>query len=124
VAKLRKCRQLADPVNGYVLDFHWIKGTPGRPKELADDFYGDRGYDSEGMRALLRRLGIVPHIAEWRVPHGSELGRAPWLVERTISWLKGHRRLRSRYDCLRVIVGAWRTQAGVIRFRRLHHDAV
>jgi IS5 family transposase len=30
---------------------------------LPDDLYADRGYDSEGTRALLRWLGIEPHIA-------------------------------------------------------------
>src|SRR4051812_23500239 len=41
-----------------VLDFPRIKGTPVRPKESPDELYADRGYDSEGTRALLRWLGI------------------------------------------------------------------
>jgi transposase len=31
-------------------------------------------------------------------PHGSGLGRRRWVVERTISWLHQHRRLRVRYE--------------------------
>ena len=107
------------------LAFPRVKGTPGRPKELPDDLYADRGYDSEATRALLRWLGIEPHIAKRRAPHGSGLGKVRWVVERTISWLKGLRRLRVRYDRLGVIVDAWATlAASVICFRILHHDAM
>jgi transposase len=90
---------------------------------LPDDAYADRGYDSEATRALLRWLGIEPHIAQRKTPHGSGLGKVRWVVERTISWLKGLRRLRVRYDRLGVIVDAWATlAASVICFRILHND--
>jgi len=47
------------------------------------------------------------------------------VVERTISWLKGLRRLQVRYDRLGVIVDPWTTlAASVICFRILHHDAL
>jgi transposase len=106
-------------------DFPGIGGRPGRPKELPDDAYADRGYDSEGTRALLRWLGIEPHIARRRTPHGSGLGKIRWVVERTISWLKGLRRLRVRYDRLGVIIDAWTTlAASVICFHILHHDVI
>ena len=75
-----------------VLDFPKVGGKPGRPKELDDDLYADRGDDSEATRALLRWLGIEPHIAKRGTPHGSGLGKVRWVVERTISWLKGLRR--------------------------------
>jgi transposase len=108
-----------------VLDFPKVGGTPGRPKEMPDEAYADRGYDSEATRALLRWLGIEPHIAKRRTPHGSGLGKVRWVVERTISWLKGLRRLRVRYDRLGVIIDAWTTlAAGVICFRILHHDCM
>ena len=108
-----------------VLDFPKVGGKPGRPKELPDELYADRGYDSEATRALLRWLGIEPHIAKRRTPHGSGLGKVRWVVERTISWLKGLRRMRVRYDRLGVIRDAWTTlAASVICFRILHHDAM
>lgn len=46
-----------------VLAFPTVGGKPGRPKELPDALYADRGYDSEATRALLAWLGIEPHIA-------------------------------------------------------------
>jgi transposase len=108
-----------------VLDFPKVGGVPGRPKELPDELYADRGYDSEATRALLRWLGIEPHIAKRRTPHGSGLGKVRWVVERTIGWLKGLRRLRVRYDRLGVIMDAWATlAASVICFRILHHDVM
>jgi transposase len=101
-----------------VLDFPRVGGRPGRPKEHPDDVYADRGYDSESTRALLRWLGIEPHIAKRNTPHGSGLGKIRWVVERTIGWLKGLRRMRVRYDRLRIIQEAWNTlAAAVICFR-------
>ena len=82
-------------------------------------------YDSEPLRTLLRWLGIEPHIAKRRTEHGSGLGKVRWVVERTISWLKGLRRMRVRYDRLGVIMDAWATlAASVICFRILHHDII
>lgn len=101
-----------------VLDFPRIGGTPGRPKEHPDELYADRGYDSDAAGALLGWLGIVPHIGKRNTPHGSGLGTIRWVVERTISWLKGLRRMRVRYDRLAVIQDAWdHLAAAVICFR-------
>lgn len=106
-----------------VLDFPKVGGKPGRPKELPDKLYADRGYDSDSTRWILRWLGIEPHIARRRTPHGSGLGKVRWVVERTISWLKGLRRMRVRYDRLGVIQDAWDTLAAcVICFRILHDE--
>jgi transposase len=106
-----------------VLDFPKVKGKVGRPKELPDKLYADRGYDSEATRWILRWLGIEPHIAKRKTPHGSGLGKIRWVVERTISWLKGLRRMRIRYDRLGIIQDAWDTLAAcVICFRLLHDD--
>jgi transposase len=107
------------------LDFPRVGCTPGRPKELPDEAYADRGYDSESLRALLRRPGIEPRIARRKTAHGSGLGKVRRVVERTISWLKGLRRLLVRCDRLGVIMDAWATLAvSVACFRILHHDAV
>lgn len=106
-----------------VLDFPRVGGRPGRPKETPDDLYADRGSDSEATRGLLRWMGIEPHIGKRNTPHGSGLGTVRWVVERTISWLKGLRRMRARYDRLGVIRDAWTTlAASVICFRILAHD--
>jgi len=107
-----------------LLAFPKVGGKPGRPKELPDDLYADRGYDSGSTRWLLRWLGVEPHIAKRNTPHGSGLGKVRWVVERTVSWLKGLRRMRVRYDRLGVIRDAFTTlAAAVICFHLLHPDA-
>jgi transposase len=50
------------------------------------------------------------------------VGKVRWVVERTIRWLKGRRRLRVRYDRLGVIVDAWTTLAAAVICFRLWHD--
>jgi transposase len=106
-----------------VRDFPKVGGTPGRPKEMPDELYADRGYDSSATRWVLEWLGIDPHIAKRNTAHGSGLGKVRWVVERTISWLKGLRRMRVRYDRLRVIQEAWDSlAASVICFRILHDE--
>lgn len=108
-----------------ILEYPHVGGKPGRPKELPDELYADRGYDNESTRWLLRWLGIEPHLARRRTEHGSHLGKIRWVVERTISWLKGLRRMRIRYDRLAVIQDAWTSlAASVICFRLLHEPVV
>jgi transposase len=108
-----------------ILDFPKVGGTPGRPKKLPNKLYADRGYDSDPTRGLLRWLGITPHIARRNTSHGSGLGRVRWVVERTISWLKGLRRMRVRYDRLGVIQDAWNSlAAAAICFRIAYEDCI
>jgi transposase len=106
-----------------VLDFPQVGGKVGRPKAKPDELYTDAGYDCEATRWLLAWLGIEAKINKRRTAHGSGLGKVRWVVERTISWLKGLRRMRIRYDRLKVIQEAWNTlAASVICFRIWHHD--
>jgi transposase len=108
-----------------VLDFPRIGGKPGRPKEHPDAVYADRGYDSDDTRSLLSWLGVEPVIAKRNTKHGSGLGKVRWVVERTISWLKGLRRMRVRYDRLQIVQHAWNTlAAAVICFRIACVDCV
>jgi transposase len=108
-----------------VLDFPRVTGKPGRPKELPDELDAARGYASDATRWILAWLGIEPHSARRKTPHGSGRGKIRWVVERTISWLKGLRRLRIRYDRLGVMQDAWDTLAAcVICFRLLHDDSL
>jgi transposase len=66
----------------------------GEPKHRPKTVYADRAYDSELHREQLRERRIDPHLARRRMPHGSGLGVFRWVVERTISWLHGFRKLR------------------------------
>ncbi|MFG2156733.1 IS5 family transposase [Streptomyces olivaceus] len=68
--------------------------TPPTPRPLL----ADRGYDHDKYRRLLWQRGIRPVIARRGEPHGTGLGIFRYVVERTIAWLHGFRRLRIRWE--------------------------
>ncbi|SBU91420.1 Transposase DDE domain-containing protein [Streptomyces sp. MnatMP-M77] len=63
-----------------------------------DILLGDRGYDHDKYRRLVWVQGVKPVIARRGIAHGSGLGIHRWVVERTIAWLRGFRRLRIRWE--------------------------
>jgi transposase len=75
-----------------------VRGKRGRPRRRPAALLGDRGYDSDPHRQALRCLGIRPVIARRTTAHGSGLGRRRYVVERSIAWLHGYRRLRIRWE--------------------------
>nr|WP_256123079.1 IS5 family transposase [Streptomyces sp. LUP47B] len=75
-----------------------VAGAVGRPRRRPDALLADRGYDHDKYRRLLRARGIRPVIAERGEEHGSGLGTFRYVVERTIAWLHGFRRLRVRWE--------------------------
>jgi transposase len=97
-----------------VVSFPAVPGKPGRPRTHPEKLYADAGYDCEATRSLLRWLGIEPHIRRRTGDHGSHLGRVRWVVERTISWIKGLRRMRVRYDRSATSIDAWTTIAAAV----------
>jgi transposase len=77
-----------------------VGGKPGPKRQKPDSLQGDRAYDSEPLRQLLRWLGINPIMAARNTENGNGLGVFRWFVERTISWLHALGRLRRRLDRL------------------------
>ncbi|MCX4406767.1 IS5 family transposase [Streptomyces sp. NBC_01764] len=75
-----------------------VAGLVGRPRRRPDALLAERGYDHDKYRRLLWQRGIRPVIAKRGQPHGSGLGIFRYVVERTISWLHGFRRLRIRWE--------------------------
>ena len=75
-----------------------VRGKVGRPRRRPERVIADRGYDHNKYRRELRRRGIRSGIARRRTAHGSGLGRARWVVERTFAWLHHFKRLLVRYD--------------------------
>jgi transposase len=84
-----------------------VGGKPGPERQKPARLQGDRGYDSEPARQLLRWRGITPVLAARDTGHGSGLGVSRWFVERTISWLHAFGRLRRRRDRLTEIQNAF-----------------
>ncbi|MFF5809188.1 IS5 family transposase [Streptomyces sp. NPDC012746] len=75
-----------------------VAGLVGRPRRRPDMLFADRGYDHDKYRRMVWDLGVKPVIARRGVPHGSGLDVYRWVVERTIAWLHGFRRLRIRWE--------------------------
>jgi hypothetical protein len=75
-----------------------VRGRRGRPRRRPDQVFGDRAYDHDKYRRAVHARGIRPRIARRGQPHGSGLGAFRWVVERTIAWYHGMRRLRIRWE--------------------------
>ena len=75
-----------------------VAGRVGRPRRRPDQLIGDRGYDYDKHRRLLRARGIQPIIARRSTDHGSGLGAVRWVVERTFAHLHQFKRLLVRYE--------------------------
>ena len=74
------------------------RGRPGRPRKRPAKLHLDKGYDYPRCRRALRRRGIVPRIARRGIESTKRLGRHRYVVERSLSWLVGYRRLQFRYE--------------------------
>jgi transposase len=74
------------------------RGRPGRPRRRPAKLHADKAYDSSALRRALRARGITPRLARRGIDSSKRLGRYRWVVERTLSWLLGCRRLGVRYE--------------------------
>jgi transposase len=74
------------------------RGKPGRPRKRPAKLHADKAYDSADLRRALRSRGITPRIARRGIDSSERLGRHRWVVERSLSWLLGCRRLGIRYE--------------------------
>jgi Transposase DDE domain len=75
-----------------------VRGRRGRPRRRPERLYADRAYDHDKYRRLVRATGTRPVIARRGVAHGSGLGVYRWVVERTLAWYHGMKRLRIRWE--------------------------
>ncbi|MEU3854021.1 IS5 family transposase [Streptomyces sp. NPDC029554] len=90
----------------------------GRPTKLHAD--ADKGYDYDHLRKWLRERRIRHRIARTGIASSARLGRYRWVVERTVPWLAGCRRLHRRYERKAVHFLAFvAIAAALIGYRRL-----
>lgn len=91
---------------------------PDAAKTALPTLLADRGYDSLRFRQFVHDQGFRPLIPARRcIPPGQATGelypedvtlqRKRYVVERTLSWLKGFRRLRYRVDCTAASIHAF-----------------
>ena len=60
--------------------------------------HADKAYDQVDLRAWVRDQGIKVRIARKGIESDKRLGRHRWVIERTMAWLSGYRRLTLRYE--------------------------
>lgn len=103
-----------------------IRGIPpicsrrGPRRRRPGKLHADKGYDYDGLRRWLRSHHITPPLARKGVESSQRLGRHRWVVERTVSWLAGCRRLHRRYERkAEHFLGFVGIAAAFICFRRL-----
>ena len=78
----------------------------GRPRQKPERLIADKGYDSDPLRARLKRRGIeliVPHRSNRTKPPTQDRRklrryRRRWKVERNFAWFGNYRRLLIRWE--------------------------
>jgi IS5 family transposase len=75
-----------------------IRSRRGPRRRRPDKLHADKAYDSEELRGWVRERGIGVRIARKGVESSDRLGRHRWVIERSIAWLFGYRRLTIRYE--------------------------
>jgi transposase len=75
-----------------------IRSHRGPRRRRPGKLHGDKGYDYPHLRRWLSSRGIRHRIARKGIESSHRLGRHRWVVERTVSWLAGCRRLHRRYE--------------------------
>ncbi|MEU2800694.1 transposase [Streptomyces sp. NPDC007117] len=61
-----------------------VAGRPGRPRRRPDALLGDKGYDSNPNRDVLRKRRILPVISRKGCPNIKGMGKLRYVVEQTV----------------------------------------
>jgi transposase len=70
------------------------RGRHYKPGKL----HADKAYDRPDLRRWLRGKRIGVRIAREGIESSERSGRHRWVIERTMAWLTGYRRLTIRYE--------------------------
>ena len=97
-----------------------IRSRRGPRRRRPGKLHADKGYDYDHLRAWLRARRITPRIARRGVQTRTRLGRHRWVVERSLAWLTGYRRLTLRYERSARLFTAFLTLAAALTcYRKL-----
>ncbi len=75
-----------------------IRSRRGPRRRRPAKLHADKCYDYDHLWKWLRERRIRHRIARKGIESSTRLGRHRWVVERTVSWLAGCRRLHRRYE--------------------------
>ncbi|MDQ0408759.1 transposase [Streptomyces sp. DSM 40167] len=93
-ANVHDSQSLKPMVAGHQTKHDPYRGRHFKPQRL----HADKAYDIPELRKWLRGKRIGVRIARKGIESSERLGRRRWVIERTISWLTGYRRLSPRYE--------------------------
>ena len=88
----------ADALKPLIRAIPAIKSRRGPRRRKPAKLHADKAYDHAALRTWLRDRGITVRIARKGIETSKKLGRHRWVIERTIAWLFGYRRLSIRYE--------------------------
>ncbi|WP_408612789.1 IS5 family transposase [Glycomyces luteolus] len=75
-----------------------IRSRRGPRRRKPAKVHADKAYDIPDCHRALRDRRIGDRIARRGIEPSTRLGRHRWVIERTIAWLGGYRRLTIRYE--------------------------
>jgi transposase len=75
-----------------------IRSRRGPRRRKPGKLHADKAYDQVNLRKWVRDRGITVRIARKGIESSEKLGKHRWVIERTIAWLFGYRRLSIRYE--------------------------
>ena len=75
-----------------------IRSRRGPRRRKPGKLHADKAYDHADLRKRVRDRGITVRIARKGVETSKKLGKHRWVIERSIAWLFGYRRLAIRYE--------------------------
>ena len=97
-----------------------VRSRRGPRRRRPGKLHADKGYDYDHLRAWLRARRITPRIARRGVETSEKLGRHRWVIERSLAWLTGYRRLTLRYERAARLFTAFLTLAATLTcYKRL-----
>lgn len=75
-----------------------VRSRRGPRRRKPAKLHGDKAYNSRERRRWLRDRGIRPRLARKDIESKERLGRHRWVIERSMAWFTGYRRLTLRYQ--------------------------
>jgi transposase len=75
-----------------------IRSRRGPRRRKPEKLHADKAYDHVDLRTWVRDRGIRVRIARKGIETSKKLGKHRWVIERSIAWLFGYRRLSIRYE--------------------------
>ncbi len=75
-----------------------IRSRRGPRRRKPAKLHADKAYDQLNLRRWVRDRGITVRIARKGIESKDKLGQHRWVIERTMAWFTGYRRLTLRYE--------------------------